>query len=91
MKYTLDRFYIIGEFAWASGQSRLAQGDRDDNRIPKGGTPGWRVWNTFAGYQYRKLQFRLSLQNIFNEDYRTHGSGINGVGRSVLSELRLSF
>ncbi|WP_411272871.1 TonB-dependent receptor plug domain-containing protein [Daejeonella sp.] len=89
-RYTLKRFYILGELAWASGQSRLAQGDRDDNRIPKGGTPGWRVWNTFAGYKYKMLQFRLSLQNIFNEDYRTHGSGINGVGRSVLSELSIS-
>jgi len=90
VKFTLDRFYILGELAWASGQSRLAQGDRDDNRIPKGGTPGWKIWNTFAGYQYKKLQFRLSLQNILNEDYRTHGSGINGVGRSVLSELSIS-
>ncbi|MGB4400942.1 MAG: TonB-dependent receptor [Daejeonella sp.] len=91
VKFTLERFYIIGEFAWASGQRRLAQGDRDDNRIPQGGTPGWQVWNTFAGYHYKKFQFRLSLQNILNEDYRTHGSGINGVGRSALTELSLSF
>ena len=91
VKFTLDRFYILGELAWASAQSRLAQGDRDDNRIPQGGTPGWQVWNTFAGYQYKMLQFRMSLQNILNEDYRTHGSGINGVGRSVLMEVNASF
>lgn len=90
VKFTLDRFYLLGELAWASRQSRLSQGDRDDNRIPIGGTPGWTIWNTFAGYQYRKLQFRMSLQNILNEDYRTHGSGINGVGRSVLMEMSLS-
>ncbi len=90
VKYALNRYYFITEWAWASDQDRLAKGDQDDNRIPKGGTPGWKVWNTFAGYQYKKLQVRLSLQNILNEDYRTHGSGINGVGRSVLTELSLS-
>lgn len=91
VKYSLKRYYLISELTWASKQDRLAKGDQDDNRIPKGGTPGWKVWNTFAGYQYKKLQVRLSLQNILNEDYRTHGSGINGVGRSVLTELNLSF
>ncbi len=90
VKYALNRYYFIAELGWASDQDRLAKGDQDDNRIPKGGTPGWKVWNTFAGYQYKRLQIRLSLQNILNEDYRTHGSGINGVGRSVLSELSLS-
>ena len=90
VKFTIERFYIIGELAWASGQSRLAKGDLDDNRIPKGGTPGWQVLNAFARYQYNKLQLRLCLQNMLNEDYRTHGSGINGVGRSVLSELTIS-
>ncbi|MEJ7693338.1 TonB-dependent receptor [Daejeonella sp.] len=91
IKYVLDRYYIIAEIAWASDQNRLAPGDKDDNRIPRGGTPGWQVFNTFAGYQYKMLQLRMSLQNILNEDYRTHGSGINGVGRSVLMELSASF
>jgi len=91
IKYMVDRYYIIAEMAWASDQKRLAQGDKDDNRIPRGGTPGWQVFNAFAGYQYKMLQLRMSLQNILNEDYRTHGSGINGVGRSVLMELSASF
>lgn len=91
VKYALKQYYMIGEFAWASAQTRLAQGDKDDNRIPRGGTPGWKVFNVFAGNQYKMLQFRLSLQNLLNEDYRTHGSGINGVGRSVLMEMSLAF
>ena len=36
----------------------------------------------YAGYKLSKLQLNIGLQNIFNEDYRTHGSGINSVGRS---------
>jgi outer membrane receptor protein involved in Fe transport len=29
------------------------------------------------------VELKLGLENLFNEDYRTHGSGINGVGRSA--------
>jgi len=91
IKYAVNRFYIIPELGWASKQTRLAQGDKEDNRIPNGGTPGWKVFNVFVGYQYKSLQFRLSGQNLLNEDYRMHGSGINGVGRSVLMSYTYSF
>ncbi len=64
-------------------QNRLAQGDKDDNRIPLGGTPSWHIVNAYTGYSSNQFAIRLGLQNIFNTDYRTHGSGINGVGRSV--------
>jgi hemoglobin/transferrin/lactoferrin receptor protein len=71
------------EWLFASKQNRLAQGDKDDNRIPKGGTPGWNVLNVYAGYMLTHFRFNVGAQNIFNKDYRTHGSGINGVGRSA--------
>lgn len=84
IRYSFERLYLTTEFGWASRQSRLAQGDKDDNRISKGGTPSWQVVNFFAGYNYKPVQIRVSIQNILNQDYRTHGSGINGVGRSLL-------
>lgn len=79
------------EFLFASKQDRLAQGDKEDNRIPTGGTPGWRVLNFYAGKQLRSFHFNTGVQNIFNTDYRTHGSGINGVGRSVWINVGFSF
>lgn len=80
--YHLKKWFGSAEILFASKQSRLAQGDKDDNRIPKGGTPGWEVVNIYGGYQFSHLKINLGLQNLFNADYRTHGSGINGVGRS---------
>ena len=77
------RFSSSLESLFASKQDRLAGGDRDDNRIPAGGTPGWQVLNVYAGYALTKLHLNAGLQNLFNVDYRTHGSGINGVGRSA--------
>jgi outer membrane receptor protein involved in Fe transport len=81
--YTFSKYFAAAEFLFASTQDRLAAGDKSDNRIPTGGTPGWEVVNLFAGYQLDKIRFNLSLQNLLNVDYRTHGSGINGVGRSA--------
>lgn len=82
-KYAKQRWYVAAEMQWAAEQDRLAQGDKDDNRIPKEGTPGWQVVNIHGGYKARFVQLRTTLNNIFNEDYRTHGSGINGMGRSL--------
>jgi outer membrane receptor protein involved in Fe transport len=91
VRYSFEKLYLTTEFGWAAKQSRLAQGDKDDNRISKGGTPGWNIINVYAGYQYKMLQFRMSGQNLLNEDYRFHGSGINSVGRSALMEVKVSF
>lgn len=81
--YTLKKFFVSGELLFAGKQNRLAEGDKSDNRIPEGGTPGWKVVNFFAGYQLAMVKMKAGFENIFNEDYRTHGSGINGVGRSA--------
>jgi outer membrane receptor protein involved in Fe transport len=87
----LNKLYLTTEFNWATKQNKLAQGDKEDNRIPLGGTPGWKVLNLFVGYQLKALHVRASGQNLFNEDYRTHGSGINGAGRSVLMSCTYLF
>ena len=84
------KWFASAEMRFASKQSRLAQGDKDDNRIPAGGTPGWKVFNLYAGFQLKQLKINSGLQNILNEDYRTHGSGINGYGRSVFVSLQLT-
>ena len=67
----------------AAKQARLAGGDKDDNRIPVGGTPGWRILNAAVGHQIGSVHLNAELQNIFNEAYRMHGSGVAGAGRSL--------
>ncbi|MDZ4795618.1 MAG: TonB-dependent receptor [Bacteroidota bacterium] len=81
--YHKNKFFATAELMIASKQARLAQGDKDDIRIPAGGTPGWEVLNLYTGYKISKLQLNIGLQNMFDRDYRTHGSGINAVGRSA--------
>ncbi|MEY2903180.1 MAG: hypothetical protein RLY89_2286 [Bacteroidota bacterium] len=83
LKYQYKTFTASIENLFASKQSRLAQGDKDDNRIPVGGTPGWNLVNLYAGYGVGKVQIHTALINLFNVDYRMHGSGINGAGRNL--------
>jgi len=82
-EYNQGSWLVNVEWLAAAKQSRLAQGDKDDNRIPEGGTPGWNVFNINSSYTWKFITVDLSLRNILNTDYRYHGSGVNGYGRSL--------
>lgn len=81
--YKKNKLFLGAEWQFASQQTRLALGDKEDNRIPAGGTPGWQLLNFYSGYKLGCIQINTGLQNIFNTDYRIHGSGINGAGRNM--------
>jgi outer membrane receptor protein involved in Fe transport len=85
------KWWLEAELFAAGAQTRLAKGDKEDNRIPKGGTPAWEVLNLHAGYTWKAWGIQLTALNLWNEDYRTHGSGVNGYGRSVFVTLGFRF
>jgi len=91
LQYTAGAWFVSTEWVAAGDQERLAQGDIDDNRIPDRGTPGWNVVNLYGGYQWRMLRIQLNTLNLFHTDYRTHGSGVNGIGRSAFVTLGLEW
>ena len=82
---------IVTEWQFAVTQDRLSSGDMDDSRIPEGGTPGWNVLNCRFSYRIGGLLLNTGLLNIFDEAYRTHGSGVDGIGRSIFISLLFSF
>ncbi len=81
--YNKNIWSVGAVFQFASRQTRLAQGDKEDNRIGPNGTAGWKSLNLFGTATYKQIQIAASLNNLFNENYRTHGSGINEMGRSL--------
>lgn len=84
-------WWLRGEWLWAGAQTRLAQGDKDDNRIRKGGTTGWHVFNLNGGYRWRNLTLSAEVQNLANAAYRMHGSGLDGVGRSAWLSVQFTW
>lgn len=90
-EYRFRNLWLNLEWLAAAKQDRLAQGDKDDNRIPEGGTPGWNIFNVNSQYNWKSFTFDLSLKNLLNSDYRYHGSGINGYGRSLWFTFEVTF
>ncbi|MFQ5676665.1 MAG: TonB-dependent receptor domain-containing protein, partial [bacterium] len=75
---------------FAAEQSRLALEDKEDLRIPEGGTPGWYTLNfRFGADLSPALDFRISIDNILDRNYREHLSGFNAPGRNFVFSVRL--
>lgn len=69
-----------------------ADDKRDTQRIPDGGTPGYVVFNARAGSKIIKnMDLVFAVENIFDKDYRLHGSGVNEPGRNFLMTVRYNF
>lgn len=76
--------YLGTGIRWATTQDRLAISDRSDARIPKGGTPGFVVWDARAGIRMKnRLLLSMVLENLTDAAYRYHGSSVNGPERSI--------
>jgi hemoglobin/transferrin/lactoferrin receptor protein len=86
----LQHFSFKGEWVWAADQNRLSSGDQADDRIAEGGTAGWNIVNLYGGYEHRYFTLNASLHNLFDEAYRIHGSGIDGIGRSFWLSLLIN-
>jgi len=75
----------------AGSQKRLSAGDLSDNRISKTGTPAWNILNAGLTYRTDIISIRAGIENVFNSDYRIHGSGINGAGRLARLGIQISW
>lgn len=82
------RFSLV----WATEQDQLGPGDLSDPRIDPEGTDGWAIWNLdLSGPLGEGVRWNLSLVNLLDENYRMHGSAIDGPGRSVVIGFEASF
>ena len=80
------KWWIETTLGFAFEQDQLAPGGEDDTqRIPPGGTPGYVVWSIRGGVKVCKnFTLFVGVENITNENYRVHGSGVNGPGRNFI-------
>lgn len=87
---TSNNFWCRIELAGALKQDQLSSSDILDTRIPPGGTPGWLISNLKVGYEKKHFNMIIGLNNLFNEVYQTHGSGVHGYGRSLFISINFS-
>lgn len=56
------------------------------------GTAGWNTWNARVGWEFVcDATFAVRLENLGDQRYREHGSGVDAVGRSATLSLDWRF
>ena len=80
------RFWAQGEVVAAARQDQLTERDKvDTQRIPPNGTPGYAVANLRAGVALgRNAGLSVALENLFDHEYRIHGSGVTEPGFNLV-------
>ena len=85
-----DRGYVETDVWFAAKQDRLSQRDVEDSRIPAGGTPGYSTFSLKGVYAFSTGRIVLTFENIFDELYKTHGSGIFSPGRHIAFSYQIT-
>jgi outer membrane receptor protein involved in Fe transport len=77
---------------FAGSQSRLSPRDVRDVRIDPDGTSGWLTANFRASWRPDdRWTISAGLENLFDEQYRLHGSGIDAAGRNFFLSLQANW
>ena len=81
-----EKVWLEGAVTSAEKADELSTRDsKDTSRIPPGGTPAYTVGDIRAGWKAAEgLTISLAVENITDEDYRIHGSGVNEPGRNIV-------
>jgi len=80
-------------FKHAAKADKLSRADMEDTqRIPPGGTPAYTVLDIRVnGSIGRHIDLNMAVENVTDETYRSHGSGINEPGRSLVIGMDVKF
>jgi len=81
-----EKFWVEGRILSAATADELSTSDlADTQRIPTGGTPRYTVAMLHAGWRpCPGFELTAGLENITDEDYRSHGSGQNEPGLNAI-------
>lgn len=88
-----DLCWLEGICTIATKADKLSTRDEGDtDRIPPGGTPGYMVFSLRSGWNVTDdLTLTAAIENITNENYRVHGSGLNEPGTNLLVSMDWRF
>ncbi|NIR72544.1 TonB-dependent receptor [candidate division KSB1 bacterium] len=92
MRWNAGKYWIEMNTRFAAEQTRLAAEDKEDLRIPEGGTPGWYTLNLRSGWQlFDAVSIKFAVNNLLDRNYREHLSGFNAPGRNFIFGAHLRY
>ena len=95
--YTNKKFssdFFINYNGWKHLKDYAFDAGAEDNieYATADGMPAWFTANIHFSYQVHKyVTLNAGIDNIFDTQYRTFASGINGSGRNIFGSLRFKF
>lgn len=86
-------FWLEGLITIVDGQDDLnTRDERDAQRIPPDGTPGYTIYGFRGGYRVSDhVTLGMSVENLTNKDYRIHGSGVNEPGTNAIVSVDIVY
>ena len=93
LRYVPNEAWSIEPFiVFADSQTRLSPRDIRDVRIDPNGTSGWLTANLLLSWQPdERWRINAAFENLFDKQYRHHGSGIDAVGRNLTVSFEASW
>jgi hemoglobin/transferrin/lactoferrin receptor protein len=87
------RWWVEGTVQLVDDATRLSAADRGDTqRIPPGGTPGFTVATLRSGWRVNDaITLTAAVENVTDEAYRVHGSGVNQPGVNFVLGAQVRF
>jgi hemoglobin/transferrin/lactoferrin receptor protein len=77
---------------FAADQTRLSPADRTDSRIGPNGTDGFEVFHLRGGMSFgNSFEATLAVENLSDEEYKYHGSGVFRPGRQAVVGLQYKY
>jgi outer membrane receptor protein involved in Fe transport len=83
--------WVEAVYLFAGAQRRLAPADVADVRIGAGGTDAFHVVNLRGGVVLGPVRVGLGLENVGDEPFKYHGSGVYRPGRQVVVSTDVRF
>ncbi len=93
--YTAKKFsseFIVNYNGWKKMKDYNLGGEDNEQYATADGMPAWVTLNLHMSYKVWKfITVQAGVDNIFDTQYRTFSSGINGPGRNIFAALRFHY
>ncbi len=90
--YPADTIRVEPYILFSGEQDRLSARDIRDVRINPEGTPGWVTANILGSWDVNEAwRVTAQIENLFDKQYRVHGSGIDAMGRNLFVSLQTNW
>ncbi len=92
LSYDAGAYRFENWIRFAASQERLSARDVRDSRIDPRGTPGWVVMGARLQREFATdWQLSFAADNLLDQRYRVHGSGLDAAGRNFILSARYTW